>query len=314
MMNPLNPLDLHGPAFLAFYAAVGGAVVTALVVFQRLHETAAIRPNTFLTDPYLVAYLRGGEMEAMRVALVTLYDRGLLEADDTWFSLTSQAADARAGAPLEQALLDHFADGPGIIAGALEQPAVRGELQRLEAALVEQGLLPSSDQHLARGLRLFAAAAVLFTVTCLQLVNRDSRSGIGFLILLTLAFTALAAFLSFRRRTAAGNRALGDLRELLHGGRQPVTGSGSGAHVPALVMAAYGLAMLPGAEYAFLGNAQAPVPKPRPDRDGRGECGGCGGSSSGSSDSSGSGDGGGASGGDGGGGCGGGCGGCGCGG
>jgi uncharacterized protein (TIGR04222 family) len=293
MTNPLNPLDLHGPAFLAFYAAVGVVVVTALVVFQRLYETVAAPSNTSLTDPYLVAYLRGGETEAVRVALVALLDRGLITADGVWLSATKDAGDPRLHVPLEEALLMYCVGTPGTMGGAMQSYPARQALEKLEETLIERGLLPSAGQHLGRGLRLFAAATVLFTVTGMQLANRDPRYGVGFLIFLTFAFTAVAALLSFRRRTAAGNRALADLRELLHGARESITGSGGEAYVPGLVLATYGIGVLPGAERAVVDKAAAGGAKSKSDGSGDGGgCGSSGGSSCGSS-------------------CGGGCGGCG---
>ena len=79
-MNPnsLNPFNLHGPAFLAFY--IGRMVITlwALKRWLRVFEGRAGTPPPRFDDPYLIAYLRGGVEEAARVATVSLIDRGLL--------------------------------------------------------------------------------------------------------------------------------------------------------------------------------------------------------------------------------------------
>ena len=294
MTNIFNPLDLHGPAFLAYYTIVGAAIVGALVLLQRRRESLAAPSNAPLSDPYLVAYLRGGETEAVKLAVVTLVDRGLLEADDTWLTAKSGAAEQDVEAPLPRALLAYFTGGPGRVQGAMDDPGVRVTLEPLERTLLERGLIPTPEQHLARGGRLLAGAVLLWTVTGAQISHRPENATIGLLLVLTIAFTAGAAYLSFRRRTAAGDRLLADVRELMEGPRSMyLTMSGSGS-VPTLVMAAFGLSLLPSGPWAFLDRH---LPGSRKTESG-GSCAGyCGGSSGCGSAC--------------GGGCGGGCGGCG---
>ena len=73
----INPLELTGPNFLIFYTLLGTLVLALMYLLRRLSESGAV-PRVDYSDPYLIAYLRGGELETMRVAAVSLIDRGFL--------------------------------------------------------------------------------------------------------------------------------------------------------------------------------------------------------------------------------------------
>jgi len=64
----MNPFDLPGPQFLLFYIIFAGLVITGLVFWRRRAESSPSTPRIDLSDPYLIAYLRGGEKEVRRVA------------------------------------------------------------------------------------------------------------------------------------------------------------------------------------------------------------------------------------------------------
>ncbi len=73
----MNPFDFYGPEFLVFYFVFSAVVIGTLVLLRwRDRLPAAAKPT--LDDPYLVAFLRGGEVEALRVVTLSLIDRGLL--------------------------------------------------------------------------------------------------------------------------------------------------------------------------------------------------------------------------------------------
>jgi uncharacterized protein (TIGR04222 family) len=101
----VNPLDLPGPQFLAFYAGLAIIVLLLLYVARTIGE-ANETPMMRFDDPYLIAYLRGGKNEALRVATVSLVDRAILK----WEGLTTLSATPHEPArPIEQALVRHFA-------------------------------------------------------------------------------------------------------------------------------------------------------------------------------------------------------------
>jgi hypothetical protein len=64
----VNPFYLSGPQFLLFYIVFAGVVIAGVVFWRRRAELSASTPRIDLSDPYLIAYLRGGEKEVERVA------------------------------------------------------------------------------------------------------------------------------------------------------------------------------------------------------------------------------------------------------
>ena len=72
----MNPFDLPGPQFLALYAMLG------IVVVGRCYTQTAAEagePGRLpVSDPYVIAYLRGGAVEAIRLGVAVLVDRRLL--------------------------------------------------------------------------------------------------------------------------------------------------------------------------------------------------------------------------------------------
>ena len=87
------PFDLPGPEFLVVYLIVGAIVITAMLLLRHSAETAG--PKISLTDPYLVAFLRGGQNETLRVATVSLIDRGILKADGKRWSRRREPSGRR---------------------------------------------------------------------------------------------------------------------------------------------------------------------------------------------------------------------------
>ena len=89
----MNPFDLYGPQFLAFYAALTVATMIVVVVLRRRRELARWS-SVELTDPYLIAYLRGGKNEVIRTAIISLVDRGLLEVVDSNLQTTAVGSES----------------------------------------------------------------------------------------------------------------------------------------------------------------------------------------------------------------------------
>src|SRR5580700_9216963 len=71
------PFHLPGPQFLVFYATFGGLVILAEFLLRHMAENEDT-PKVNLSDPYLIAFLRGGKNETLRVATMSLIDRKLL--------------------------------------------------------------------------------------------------------------------------------------------------------------------------------------------------------------------------------------------
>lgn len=297
----MNPFDLRGPEFLLFYSVLGIGVL-AVIAWRRWffepHPPIEVR----LTDPFLIAYLRAGPMEVLRVTTLSLVERGLLKASGTVLE-TKEPAHHPKLSELEQLLLKRF-DGGGLAAGMFSDGALERACDEMRESLASMGLVPDARQRQLRWWSSLIGLAVLAVVAFSKIgvALERGKSNIGFLVLLAAAF-ALGALQLARRpqRTSRGTAALQDLQHLLRPAKERISRSASPTEL-ALVAATFGAVAFPDGAARL----KQIFPKASPSTSGCGSgCGttwasGCG-SSAGSSGGSSCG----------GGGCGGGCGGCG---
>jgi uncharacterized protein (TIGR04222 family) len=296
----MNPLDLRGPEFLLFYGVLAAATIAAVIWWRRAADPRGPAPGR-LTDAYRIAYLRGGRNEAIRVATLSLIDRGLLHAKGDLVVSTPDAARA-VEHPLERAILasctqrrearDLFSlDGPGAAA------------ERERGPLEAQGLLPDAGTRRARRARALLAALLLGGVAFgkLAVALARGRSNVALLIIFAIIALSVLVKTANPRLTRRGAETLEDLRTLFAGlrGRVHRLVSGGATQEAALVSAVFGVGALAAAPpFAY---AKDLFPRAAAPGVGGGttvsSCGAACGSSGGSSC--------------GGGGCGGGCGGCG---
>ena len=124
----INVFDLPGPSFLLFYVITSAAALSLLQLLIRALESKPM-PRLGTPDPYEVAYLRGGADEAIRVATLSLVDRGLLEVDGANLKAVPGAGD-RVRRSLERAVLSEFG-GPSPAWSALHGNAASGPCRGL---------------------------------------------------------------------------------------------------------------------------------------------------------------------------------------
>lgn len=298
----MNLFEVTGGEFLIFYAAFG-AVVLALAHALRPDRPArdSVSPID-PTDPYAIAFLRAGANEALRVATLSLVDRGLLEVSDAvdkkhepelW---AQRDAREKVRRPIEVAVLDHFAQrqpADSVYGTTTTDTAIDQYRNRLEFT----GLLPTEVDRQGRVTIKRLAWGALWLVAGARVVQAlgAERSNVGFLIVLALFFSWAVSRVIERPRTGAGDKALAELRALFASLRARVDqlSPGGATNEMALVAAVYGVGTLPDVRFPFVRKLYRRATSPR---------------SSGSACGSGCGGGGGGDGGDG---CGGGCGGCG---
>jgi uncharacterized protein (TIGR04222 family) len=209
----MNPFDLHGPGFLLFYLGLIIIVLSATVLLRRAFESGPL-PNLGEPDPYLFAYLRGGANEAIRVATMSLFDRGLLKASGDLLEAERDAVK-RARRPLERSILEAFDVAiPAHSVYSLSGP--RQASEALAAALTRHGLLPSGMQMLGRALLALGAVAVLWSIAAFRIgvALERGRHNLGFLIILALTAPVAVVLLLRSRRTALGQRLLEDHQTL----------------------------------------------------------------------------------------------------
>ncbi len=292
----VNPFDLRGPEFLVFFALLGLSVNLLLRFLIRRTEKGDAPLHWDYTDPYKIAYLRGGASEALRVAVFSLIDRGLLKASGDRI-----AAEARDGNPLqrqiEKAVLNVFSK-PREVQEVFTDPAALGAAEGYRRALAGEGLLADSALYMQRMTPAVAALCLILGVSATKIIIAFMRGrfNIGFLVMLTIAFAIWAAATWLRQRTGAGDEIILQLTHRFRSLKLRAASlrPGGMTNDAAFLAAVFGPAALSEDYFPFV---KVLFPKTSSSQDGT-YTGGCGSSGCGG-------------GGCGGGGCGGGCGGCG---
>src|SRR3984893_14588943 len=210
----MNPFDLRGPPFLAFYVLVAIFVVVAVQLATGAGE-GADPPSLPLGDPYQIAWLRGGTAEAARIAVLALTDRGLLAVHGDNL-VTFGPGQSFVREPIERAILSRCAQ-PGTAATAvLDDPAVEHACAPYQAQLERLQLMPDAAMR-ARRYRWFAiAAAMLLGIALIKIeiaIGRD-RYNVGFLFILPVIALWVMWRLTRRRRTSLGHRIVKGLGRL----------------------------------------------------------------------------------------------------
>ena len=249
----MNPLDLHGPEFLLFYLFLIAVTVIALIILRRASE-GGDAPKMNLADPYLIAYLRGGKNEALRVAVVSLVDRGLLVAQGHTLTRAEHATTEAVRHPIEKCLLENFATS-GEASTIFDDVRLEATCAPYREKLEKQGLLPDTSVVKARYVRLIWALLLLEGLGTAKILVALSRGryNIGFLVVLMIAAIIVAALVSFPRLTARGAAMLEDLESLYAGLKdRAYTIRSGGATADAVMLAGvFGISALDNPEFAF---------------------------------------------------------------
>ena len=308
-MTGPNPFYWTGPWFLAAYMVFGLLVyygVRELLIRRELRNPHA--QLSLADDPYLVAFLRGGALEAVKVAAIVLVDRGLLRADGPLLETSSADSLRYATRDIERDVLRLYLGRQGHSRELAVQAEAFPSCNDYRQTLTDHELLVGPPLLRRREKLTWLAHYLLLTVALVKAIIAISHQhyNLLFLAILTAAFLLKLRRLRTQATSWSAQRLLTDLRMLF--GRLNMRSArlapGTSTADMALLAAIFGLAALPLSVYAYVGEM---YPAPRPLNNSGGDS-----SSGGSGDSSSGGDGGGSSCGGGGSGCGG-CGGGGCG-
>src|ERR1044071_1599336 len=213
----VNPFNLRGPEFLPFYSIFSCVSIAALVLLRRALESAGT-PKLDLSDPYLIAYLRGGKNEALSVALVSLIDRGLLIYDGTRIERANNAEQGSVRRPLEKALMEKFAK-PGEASSIFDDAALESACDSYQETLKRDRLLP--DER-AEQTRLALAVAAFFVLggvggAKVYIALERGRTNVAFLIILMVVAIWAAVKVLYPRLTTRGSALLADIQTLYGG-------------------------------------------------------------------------------------------------
>ena len=302
-MTGANPFYWTGPWFLAFYLVFGLAVyygVRELLLRQELRNPHA--QLTLADDPYRIAFLRGGALEAVKIAAIVLVDRGLLRADGPLLETTSADSLRFASHDIERDVLRLYLGRQGHSKELAVQADTFPSCNEYRQSLTDQELLVGPPLLRRREKYTWVAHYLLLTVALVKAIIAVSTGhyNLLFLAIMTAVFLPKLRGLRTSPTSSAARRLLSDLLMLFSrlNLRSSRLQAGNGSADMALLAAIFGIGALPLAVYPYLLDL---YPMARPAYSGD--------SSSGSSgDSSSGGDGGGDSGGSS---CGSGCGGCG---
>jgi uncharacterized protein (TIGR04222 family) len=249
----VNPFDLYGPEFLLFYIFFSVAVIALLVIVRRALESGPA-PRVDLADPYLIAYLRGGKDEAIRIATIALVDRGLLEAKGTRLKRVKGKSPMLVRRLLEQLILEKFgneAEAEAVFTDA----AVTGAAEQYGDELQATQLLPDQATKERRRFLLFVAVLALAVIAWskVYLALMRGRTNVAFLIILSVIAIIIAITVSRPRLTARGSALMKDLRKLYEDLRMraSLVSPGGATIEAAMIAAVFGAAALPIGAFAF---------------------------------------------------------------
>jgi uncharacterized protein (TIGR04222 family) len=254
----MNPFELRGPEFLLFYFCFGLAVIIAIVVLRRRAESGDA-PRIDLGDPYLIAYLRGGEDEALRLAVISLVDRGVLAMDGKFIRRADHVTSGMVKYPIEHEALKKF-DATGEEASVFEAASVladdslKSALQPYRDILERAGLMPDANVRRDRRMRLLLALMALGVVGVIKIqIGLSLGKPVALLVVMMIAAMVIAAAFSFPRLTALGKATLEDITNLYSGLRTRVNSfsPGGGSAELAMFAAVFGVAALAGTPFAY---------------------------------------------------------------
>jgi len=251
----MNPFDLSGPQFLFLYTVFGCVVIAALYFTRGISESNNTVPKLNYSDPYLLAYLRGAEKEAIRVATISLIDRGLLRVDDQRLSATNAAAVELVHRPIEKAILQRSRIASDITS-TIESSSLKAACQEYKDKLQQLHLLPDQKISAKRLNRLLIALVLLLGVAFIKIVvaTMRGRQNIWFLIVLSGIFAYIAIRKYDPFRTALGDAMLADLRSLFSPlkNRAGMITPGGASGEAALLMALFGINALPHTSFPII--------------------------------------------------------------
>jgi uncharacterized protein (TIGR04222 family) len=256
----MNPLDMTGPEFLGFYLAWGaGGLLLAWVLrtfwLKNLDTPLDVRrwiPGYYPqhSEAYAIAFLRGGEGEAVSALLGRLVSTGFLTFEGGKIRRIHDEERERPLLPIEKRALEALGSStPASKAGSTLLLGVGPQLQEMRRDLEGQGLLSSQagrrPWNTLRRLTMLAVPGL--GVAKLWVAVDRGRSNIGFLMILILAYSvATLLLLSPPRLTLAGRRYLEWLRESHQGlVRQAASGERERGIDLTLATGIFGLAAVP---------------------------------------------------------------------
>jgi len=271
---------MTGPQFLLLYAILGlAANIWLRWHYDRVESASQVPRMASAPDPYLIALLRDGSNEAIRVALFALIDRDLLEERGGQIKAANGAGDF-ARRPIELALIQCFQAWRDID-NCYTDPRILAECETYRQYLVEKQLLAGDNTFAKRRAPFLLMLIGCYLIGGLRITNAfiEGRHNVLFLIVLMAVCGIFLRKAHQKRITGLGIKTLQHLEKIFGflQKRLPKPGSKDNASFDATVVAAvFGLAALDIGNYPLVARLQQVR---QPAGNGSGGCGGggCGG-------------------------------------
>lgn len=251
----MNPFDLDDSYFLVFYGLLGAVSYFFLRFYVAHREGRSPIPKLKFNDPFEIAFLRGNKNETIRIASLSLIDRGLLEIYSSFSStpelVTRYPGDINLGkSRIECALLRLFS-GRREATAAFSDEECKRACDSYRNELGRHRLIRTSEIVQERLLPIGLVALLLLGITALRISMEAEfgRSNFGFLLVLTAVLMYLFIRLIWRHRTGLGDRVISDLRTLFQSLylRRDSLKAGRQTAEAALLAAVLGISALPAA-------------------------------------------------------------------
>jgi uncharacterized protein (TIGR04222 family) len=253
------PFNLPGPAFLLFYVLFALGSVILFYILQSRREAGsgdAKSASRRMSDPYALAYLRGGDHEAIRVAIVSLVDRKLLTEDDGKLNTPINSRVSMVRRPIEKAVMTACMVKPLTVDVIMADAKVKASCEELEHDLQQKGLRASSETMQERRPLFWAFFGALGFVAGVKVVAAmmSGRTNVLFLIAVAVIFLFWIYRISRRQVTGLGKAVMRDMRSLFSGlkSRASTIKSGGGSTEAVMLAAVFGVAALPAAEFPYV--------------------------------------------------------------
>lgn len=254
----MNPFDLRGPQFLGFYFSLSVITIILFWLVRRMRErTNAGYGGSPMTDPYLIAFLRGDKNELLRVAMISLIDRGLMLVDRDAVQTTTIGRESLARKRIERELLE-FCVARREPKEIFEAKAFELSVAEYELELSRMRLLPDDAQKEARWKLYVFGVAILafFAITKIVVALSRGRPNVVLLIVLLVFAVLMLAAVVFQRRTSKGDAFIAEVRNLFQSLklRAPQIRSGGATTELAMLTAVWGVAVLPKETFPWVRN------------------------------------------------------------
>lgn len=207
-------LEKHRFDFLISYSVAGGSILVAVYLVREIAENGEL-PKWNVTDPKLIACLRGGIPEVIRIATVSLVERGFLRLNWNVLIAVPEKSSTGVECPVERRILDLTRESqPASM--LLSDRALQAECEPYEADLRKVGFAPDRYQIRRRFMLCVTGLFLVLGVGIAKVVMAVSQGkrNVWFTIGLMALFSIVLCFSVRPNRTRLGKKFLSGFQHL----------------------------------------------------------------------------------------------------